>query len=292
MPALLTPKLLRSLARLRLHSPAPVYSSYKGESKSRRKGSSVEFSDYREYEPGDDFRHIDWNIYHRLDRLFVRLFTEEQSRSLNVLLDTSESMSLGNPPKVEYGKGVAAALSYVALWSGDEARIGSAGTTLAWKTPRWRGRHRAHDIFSALENLTAAGLTDLTRAMANLAKSRQQAGSITVLISDLLDPGWDAALGALASLGKRPVLIHLLDVQDWSPTINGDVEIVDSETGERLSLTVDAAVVHQFRDRASAWAERVRDRSLKLGIACYQLDTSLDLESFVLHALREGGLIH
>ncbi len=291
MAALLSPKLLKTLARLRLHSPTYVSSSHRGESRSRRRGSSVEFSDYREYEPGDDFRHIDWNIYHRLDRLFVRLYTEEQSRSLNVLVDTSESMNFGNPPKVEYAKRVGAALSYVALWSGDEARVGSAAAALTWKTPRWRGRHRAPALFSALDNLTAAGLTDLTAAMVHLARSKQPPGNVTVLISDLLDPNWESALNALAGLRGSPVLIHLLDAPDLVPAIVGEVELIDSETGERFTISVDPAVLDSFRTKAAEWAARVREQCLKLGIGCYQLDTSFDIEAFVLGTLREGGLI-
>jgi len=291
MPALLSSKLLRTLARLRLNSPTRAYGSHRGEHRSRLKGSSVEFSDYREYEPGDDFRHIDWNIYYRLDRLFVRLFTEEQSKSLSVLVDTSESMSVGNPSKVEYAKSLGAALVYVALWGGDEARIGTASRALSWRTPTWRGRRRAHELFAALDKLTAAGLTDLAAAMTSLAKARHPAGNITVLISDLLDPAWEAALGALAHVPGDAVLIHLLDVQDWLPSLSGELEIVDSETGERIDITVDDAVLSQYRAAAREWAEHVRSTSLKLGIACYQLDTSFDLEAFVLETLRQGGLI-
>ena len=291
MPRLLTPKLLRALARMRLQSPAPVYGTHKGEHKSRLRGSSVEFSDYREYEPGDDFRHIDWNIYHRLDRLFVRLFTEEQSRSLDILVDTSESMSVGNPSKVDYARRVGAALAYAALWGGDHARLGGAGAALSWKTPSWRGRHRAPAFFSALGNLSAAGLTDLTAALRQLAKARQAPGNITVLISDLFDPRWEEALSALAAVRGSPVLIHLLDVDDWRPGFSGEIEVVDSETGERLELAVDAAVLSAFHRKAAEWAQSVRERCLRLSIDCYQLDTTFDIEDFVLKTLREGGLL-
>lgn len=291
MPGLLTPKLLESLAKLRLHSPHSVHGAYKGESRSKRRGASVEFSEHREYEPGDDFRHIDWNIYHRLDRLFVKLYTEDQNRTLNVLLDTSESMSIGDPSKIEYAKGVAAALTYVALWSGDEARIADAAKRLAWKTPKRRGRHHAGAFFAALEGLRAGGLTDLSNVMHGLASDRRSEGSVTVLISDLFDPSWESAIRALAGVGGSAVLIHVLGPEDLRPRLSGEIRIVDAETGEAINLSIDPDALERFSQSVSRWIDRVRRVALRSGVSYYQADSSVPLETFLLGALRRGGLI-
>src|SRR5512136_1765889 len=107
---LLSPSFLYTLDRLTLVSRRLRTGTFKGERRSPRRGGSVEFADYREYAPGDDFRQIDWNAYARLERLFLRLFVEEEDATVHIILDASQSMDWGEPQKWNYAQRVAAAL--------------------------------------------------------------------------------------------------------------------------------------------------------------------------------------
>ena len=290
MSSLLSPELIRILSRLRLDAPPRTTGSYKGESRSSSRGASVEFQDYREYEPGDDYRHIDWSIYNRLDRLFVKMFAEERNRGLLLLLDASASMQLGSPSKADYARRLAAALGYVALWRGDEVRQAEVTTRLSWRTPWLRGRQRLRPFLGQLEETATRGLTALADALRTLPP-RQGQGRVIVLISDLLDPSWEAALTALSRSRGTPVLLHLLAPEDWAPLDRGAFELVDAETGERLAVTLDDEAVRVYMETVQRWMQEVRERCSKLGIACYQLDTSYSLEELLLADLREGGLL-
>lgn len=291
MPSLLSPELVRALSRLRLFASSAVQGYHRGESRSLSRGTSVEFSDYREYEPGDDYRYIDWNIYARLDRLFVKVFTEERNRSLLLLRDVTDSMRLGDPPKELYARQLAAALGYVALWRGDEVRHAEVSTRLEWRSAWWRGRHRIHLLMEQLDRGSTRGRTGLREALRALSGERQGQGRVAVLISDLLDPGWESALAALARWRGSSVLVHLLAPSDWEPAERGELELIDAETGERLVVSVDDEAAGTYASVARAWMQEVRERCAQLGIACYQLDTSYPLEQLLLSNFREGGLL-
>lgn len=291
MPSLLSPELVRALSRLRLRAPTAVQGYHKGESRSLSRGSSVEFSDYREYEPGDDYRYIDWNIYARLDRLFVKVFTEERNRSLLLLRDTTDSMRLGDPPKELYARRLAAALGYVALWRGDEVKHAQVSTRLEWRSSWWRGRHRIRPLMEQLEQGGTQGLTSLRDALKSLSSERQGQGRVAVLISDLLDPHWESALSTLARWRGSAVLVHLLAPSDWEPAERGELELIDAETGRRLVVSVDDEAAGMYASVARSWMQEVRERCAQLGIACYQLDTSYPLEQLLLFNFREGGLL-
>lgn len=291
MASLLHPEFIRALSRLSLRAPTAVQGHHRGESRSLNRGSSVEFRDYREYEPGDDYRYIDWNIYTRLDRLFVKVFTEERNRGLVVLLDTSESMQIGEPPKELYARRLAAALGYIALWRGDEVKQAAVTTALNWQSPWWRGRHRIRTLLEQLGKMQSGGPTHLERALRTLSLERQGRGRIAVLVSDLLDPGWETALATLARWRGSAVLVHVLAPADWDPKERGQLELVDSESAQRLVVSVDDEAAQIYAREARRWMRDVRERCAKLGIACYQVDTSFPLEQLLLSNFREGGLL-
>src|SRR5438552_14829365 len=123
MPSLLTPELLRRLEQFQLLAQRRAKSSLKGERRSKARGQSVEFADYRNYVAGDDFRYLDWNLYGRLDRLFLKLYEEERELPVTVFLDASESMTFGEPRKFDFARQVAAAAGYVALCGFDRVSV-------------------------------------------------------------------------------------------------------------------------------------------------------------------------
>src|SRR5881296_2586525 len=123
MSALLTPQLLRQLEQFQLLAARRAKSSARGERRSRARGQSVEFADYRNYVPGDDFRYLDWNLYGRLERLFLKLYEEERELPVRIFLDASESMAFGQPAKFDFALRVAAAIGYVAMCGFDRVSV-------------------------------------------------------------------------------------------------------------------------------------------------------------------------
>ncbi len=289
MPPLLSPELIRALSRLRLDAPVKTAGAHAGENRSQAPGSSVEFHDYREYEPGDDYRHIDWNIYSRLDRLFVKVFTEERNRRLVLLIDHSSSMRVGDPPKVEYARQVAAALGYVALRRGDHVRQAELSTRLSWRTPWLRGRHRLLPLFHTLARTErAAGrrwLRPFGGSPPRTFTTPSQSSSATCWTPRGRRPG--RAQPPAGHSGPRPPA----RAGRLGAVLAGALELVDAETGDRLAVTLDEAAARAFIDTAQRWLLQVRERYAKLGIACYQLDTSYPLDTLLLKAFREGGLL-
>lgn len=291
MAPLLPPELMHALDRLSLGAPKDASGAYKGEYRSQSRGTSLEFSDYREYEPGDDYRYIDWNIYSRLDRLYVKIFNEERNRGLLLLLDRSDSMRMGDPPKELYARQLAAALGYVALRRGDELRQAEVSTRLEWRAPWWRGRHRLHPFMRRLAQLKTGGATQLSSALSMLGAERSTRGRVLVLISDLFDRDWEAALGVFARWRGTKVLVHLLAPFDWHVHERGELELRDVENGDRLVVTVDDEAARTYARVAKEWMRKVRERCSRLGITCYQLDTTYPLHRLLLSTFREGGLL-
>src|SRR5262252_1113658 len=162
--SLLDPQFLHKLEQLELVSRKIFVGRMKGERKSRRRGSSVEFAEHRNYTTGDDLRHIDWNVYGRLDKLFLKLFLEEEDLHVYTVLDASLSMDFGSPTKLRYGKQVAAALAFIGLVNHDRVLVDTFASDLQPGMPSVRGRSQMWRVVQYLEALQASGTSDLTAA--------------------------------------------------------------------------------------------------------------------------------
>src|SRR6266581_1230526 len=228
MAALLTPDLLRRLEQFQLLARRRAKSSLKGERRSKARGQSVEFADYRNYVAGDDFRYLDWNLYGRLDRLFLKLYEEERELPVTVFLDASESMTFGEPRKFDFARQVAAAVGYVALCGFDrvsvaafpdmlqepmgesdlEARSQELAARGALRSVR--GRKSALQFFQDINQLTAGGATELNEALRRGALQSRRAG-LAVVLSDFLDPaGYEPGLTALLGRGFQVNAVQIL----------------------------------------------------------------------------------
>src|SRR5688572_6624339 len=222
MAALLSTELLRRLEQFQLLAARRAKSSAKGERRSRARGQSVEFADYRNYVAGDDLRYLDWNLYGRLERLFLKLYEEERELPVRIFLDASESMTFGEPRKFDFARQIAAAVGYVALCGFDRVSVipfpdRTSGTTpdsndggVVPETPitgaeaaargalrAVRGRKCALQFFQNISALTAGGRADLNAALRRGAMEARQSG-VAVVLSDFLDPaGYEAGLSAL-----------------------------------------------------------------------------------------------
>ena len=278
---------LKKLERLRLVAKRLTWASAKGEHSSARKGFSLEFSDYRKYQPGDDLRYVDWNIYRRLDRLLLKIFTAEEEMNVYLLVDTSRSMAEGTPPKLDYAKKVAAALGYIGLKNLD--RVGGASFSSHLHAPLalGRGRKQILSLFNFLTGLSCAGETSLSSAMHSFTTLFPQPG-LAVIVSDLLDPaGWRAALEELATKKYQLLVIHLLDDEEINPKARGDVALHDVESGRERKFFLDDGLVRRFQQELDGYGKEIEAVCASRRIDYLRTTTQVPFDDFVLHTLRQ-----
>ena len=280
-PTVFDEAFLRQLERLLLLMRAPVRGGLKGGRRSVKRGQSVEFADYRDYTLGDDLRQLDWNVYARLERLFVKLFVEEEDVTVTFLLDASPSMAYGKPQKLLFAKRAAAALGYIALSGEDRVVTAALSGRMARRHSGLRGSGR---IFRLLANLSAIapaeGPTDLTLAARHAAAMLSGRG-VVVLISDLLDPGADRVIRELAATGSELIVLHALSPDELDPALEGDLKLVDSETGEAIDVTVDLAALDEYKARLAAWQESLQDLATKRRASYVPIATDTPLADLV-----------
>jgi uncharacterized protein (DUF58 family) len=282
----LSPDFLAQLERLALLSRRAFRGRVKGERKSPRKGSSVEFSDYRAYGVGDDLRYVDWNIYGRLDRLYLKLFVDEEDLCLHLLLDASASMDFGEPSKLLYATRLAAALGFVGLVNLERVGVGVVRerVTEGWNPAR--GRNQVLPLIDFLSRLAPSGGTSLNEALAQYALRAREAG-LVVVISDLLDPsGYERGLKALLERRFDVHVIHVLSADEMNPAFGGDLRLLDSETGELRDLTLDGEALRGYRQRLREFLERAEQFCLRREISYYRVATDTPVEDFVLRQLK------
>ncbi|HVE91875.1 MAG TPA: DUF58 domain-containing protein [Actinomycetota bacterium] len=283
---LLDPGLLARLEALQLRSRHRLAGLFSGEHRSSRHGSSPDFSDYRTYFPGDDFRRVDYTLYARLDVLLVKLFEAEDELHLRLLVDTSGSM--GAHGKLAAAKRLAAALGFVALVNRDPVSVHTF--PLDRPAPRFLGRSASGPLFAHLESLTASGTTPFAAAASRLL-SRPGPRGVTVLLSDLLTDEWEAGLKRLPSRGGDLVVVHVLAPEELDPPMVGDLDLLDREDGTRVEVSLSPETLKQFRADAAAWADGVATRCRRAGAAYLRLDPAADLEPLLLGAWREAGVL-
>ena len=252
-PTVFDEAFLRQLERLLLLMRSPVRGGLKGGRRSVKRGQSVEFADYRDYTMGDDLRQLDWNVYARLERLFVKLFVEEEDVTVTLLVDASASMAGGQPSKLLFAKRAAAALGYVALASEDRVAVSSLAGRVARRRAAMRGSGRIFRLLADLSSIEPAdGATDLLAAARHAAAQLHGRG-VVILISDLLDPAADRVIRELAATGSELVVLHVLSPDELDPSLEGDLRLVDIETGDGIDVTVDLATIDAYRRRLAAW---------------------------------------
>lgn len=287
---LLDPEFLLQLEKARFSPRWAVTEREIGEHASSRHGASVEFADYREYQPGDDFRTIDWTLLARLDRWYVKLFRGEENLRVEMLIDASTSMHFGHPTKLAYAIRLAAALGYIALHRGHGVRAAFFGDQPYRLLPKAHGRQATANLFQFLAQGGDAGPTDINATLRQLAF--QSAGSVTLLVSDLLDPaGYAVGLDALLRSGRRVAIIHLLSPEELNPEVSGDFEWIDAETAETVEISVDRDTLALYHDTLVKWLAEIRSYCEARRILYFHVPTHTPLPEVVLRHLREGGLL-
>jgi uncharacterized protein (DUF58 family) len=288
---LLSPELLAQLERMELVSRKVFRGRMKGERRSRRKGQSVEFADFRNYVAGDDLRFIDWNMYARLDRLFLKLYLEEEDLHFYALIDASTSMDFGEPTKLQYAKQLAAALGFIGLCRADRVRMDTLGQSIRAPSPVLRGRHSLWRMTEYLQQLEPGDNVSLTQGVRNFCL-RNRGKGILVLITDLMDKqGYEPALRYLLAQNLDVYLIHVLSPAEVDPAIVGDLRLVDSEDSDVAEITVSRPLLERYRKTLSAFVEGAREFCNRRGISYLLANTSVPVQSLVTNYLRQRGLV-
>jgi len=260
-----------------------------GNRKSRSKGSSVEFSDFREYSLGDDFRRIDWNAYGRFDRLFVKLFMEEREAMFNIFVDSSRSMSFGEPKKSITALRLAGVIAYLALNNLDRVCINSLSGNILKPSSVMNGRGAFRHCIDFLENMVFEGITDLN---SGIKKKELKSGGISVILSDFFSPGGiEAAVKYLMYKKQDVVLIHILSPQELNPDLSGQVRLKDSETGETRDIAVTPALLMRYDRELKSFINGIREFSSRLGAAYMQVSSGDAVEKVVFEEFTKAGIV-
>jgi uncharacterized protein (DUF58 family) len=313
---LLGPELLRRLEQLQLLAQRRAKTSAKGERRSRARGQSVEFADYRAYVPWDDLRYLDWNLFGRFERLFLRLYEEERELPVRLFLDASASMAFGTPQKFEFACKIAAAIGYVALCGFDRVSVdiapaegaagpageGAAAAGAATEPARntlavaraglrqVRGRKAALPFFGHLGSLVPGGRANLNEVLRRAALTARHAG-VAIVLSDFLEPeGCERGLRALAARGFRTTVLHILAPEELQPATFGDLRLVDAESGATQEVTFGRFRMGAYRKAVEAFCGGLRDFCRNHGMNYVLAASDQPIEQLLLRQLRDGRL--
>jgi uncharacterized protein (DUF58 family) len=280
---------LKKLEYLHVVSKREFAGQNRADRRTPQRGRGIEFADHRPYTPGDDFRHIDWKAYKRLNRLLLLLFDEEQDLPIYLILDVSRSMA--EPAKFDQARRIAAALCYVGLAHLDRLTILTFADGLVQEFSPGRGKGRIFRVFEQLERLEAGGPTDLRDSFKEFASRPRQVG-LTVIISDFLDPGgFEVGLKILRTLGHDVFTVHVASQADRDPGALGDVRFVDAETGELRELEVTPRLATAYVRAWETHAAELERFCGRYGIGYVRADAERPFEEIVLKAFRQGRLL-
>jgi len=279
------------LERLEYVSRKIFLGKMRGERKSKRRGESVEFADYRPYVAGDDLRFLDWNILARLDRLFLKLFLEEEDLHVGVLLDVSKSMDWGDPAKELYARRVTAALAYIGLCNFDRVSIYPYANGLRAALAGVRGRRMMFQVVDFLRGLEPEGVSNLSLACKQYAIRHPQRGILLVL-SDFLDKGgYEQGLRYLLGRDLDLHAVQVLSPQELEPELAGDLRLVDVEDDDMAEVTVSRALLNRYKQNLQAYCASLKEFCSRRGISYLFTGTDVPFDQLVLSYLRRRGLL-
>jgi uncharacterized protein (DUF58 family) len=280
---------LKKLEYLHVVSKRAFAGQNRADRLARKRGRGLEFADHRAYSAGDDFRHIDWKAYQRLNRLLLRLFDEEQDLPIYLFLDTSRSMA--DAAKFEQARKVAAALCYIGLAHLDRVTILPFGAGLGDETQPGRGRGRIFRVFELLERMNAGGPTDLRESFVAFAGRGRQQG-LAVVISDFLDThGFEPGLKILRSMGHDVFVVHIASQHDRDPGGFGELRFVDAETGDVRDIDVTPTLAAAYRQHWDAHAAELERFCGRYDLGYVRADAEAPFDEIILKTFRKGRFL-
>jgi uncharacterized protein (DUF58 family) len=290
-PDLLPPDLLAKLERLELVTRKIFRGRMKGERRSKRKGQSVEFADFRNYVPGDDLRLLDWNLYARLEKLIIKLFLEEEVLHFDTLIDASMSMDFGEPTKLQYAKQLAASLAFIGLVRADRVRIETIGQAPAQRSPILRGRASVPRMLAQLDAIQPGEPGRLAPGVKNFCL-RNPGKGLVLLISDLMDKdGYESALRYFVSHEMDAYVIHVLSQEELEPDVKGDLKLIDCEDADEAEITVSAPLLARYQTTLAAFTRGAQDFCTRRGMHYLLANNKVPITEVVGHHLRRRGLV-
>lgn len=316
---LVSSELISKLDPLDLRSRKVFFGKLKGERRSKKRGQSVEFADHRPYVAGDDLRHIDWNIFGRLDRLFLKLFLEEEDLSLHLVLDASASSDCGEPNKFLFMQKAAMALGYVGLVNLNRVACTSMGGMVTSSTAGTkedetetsslreigssslhyirdlRGKRRVHDLARFLVTLSPAGQLDFRTVAERIALSRRGRGIMIIFSDFFFKEGYEQGLKLLVSRGYDVYCIQVLSPQEVDPTgpsgLMGDLRLKDIEDADVADVTISAPLLKKYKANLAAYCDQLKEFCLRRDMNLLTLRSDTPVETLVLDYLRKKGVI-
>jgi uncharacterized protein (DUF58 family) len=288
---MLAPDFLARLEQLELVSRKIFQGRMKGERRSTRKGQSVEFADYRNYVVGDDLRFLDWNLFARLEKLFLRLFMEEEDLHFYVLVDRSLSMDFGKPSKLQYATQVAAALGFIGLNNLDRVQVATFSNKYEPGLPPLRGRRSLWRLLDYLGKVEPGGAGDLTASLRTFTLTSSGKGIVVVLSDFLEKAGYEEALRYLVARRMDVYVIQVLAQEEVDPDVTGDLKLLDVEDGDVAEITVNGPLLRRYQENLAAYRSGLYDFCARRGISCLFTTTQVPFERLVLTYLRQRGLV-
>jgi len=282
---------LKRLEYLYIVSKKIVAGANWAERKTRIVGSGLEFADFRNYSAGDDLRNIDWKLFARTEKLFLKLYEEEEDLFIYFLVDTSRSMAIGNPNKFSYARKVVAALSYIGLANFDRVSIIPFTTKITGRLPPSRGKGQIFKVFEFLNGLKPDSATSLKDAFRTFVSQNKRRG-IVVVLSDFYDPsGFEEGLNLLRYHRFEPMVIHVYDDRELDPNILGDVQLVDCETGAVTDITVTVALKRAYVKAFEKMATELEEYCVKRQILYFRVPIQTPYDDLVMGVFRAGGFL-
>ena len=293
--------IIRKLNNLSLVATKKRPGIFKGERRSTKQGTSIEFADYRDYTHGDDLRRLDWNIYARLDRPFIKLLEEEEDLAVYILIDVSASMNWGkeNTNKLIYALFLASAFGTIAMAAGDRLKVqGFQNRILPNSFGPLRGTQHQFRFLTYLEDIyqnyitsELQEITELNRCL-HLFTALQQRPGLVLLISDMFSPtGYQSGLSDLAANGYELVILHTLSPDEVLPELSGDLRLLDYESEDGLDVSVDRGMRETYLQRLSIWKQEIRQNCVRRGFRYFEINTGVPWEKIVLQEMRKANLV-
>jgi uncharacterized protein (DUF58 family) len=288
---LLSPEFLRRLEALEIVSRKVLAGRMKGDRLSKRKGRGSEFADFRPYAIGDDLRFLDWNLFGRLEKLFLRLFLEEEDLHVYLLIDNSRSMDFGTPTKLRYAKQVAAALGFVGLVNLDRVTVEAIGSKELTRSPIYRGRQSLWRMLAFLDGVRPGDGGDFNRSVRSFTV-RATGQGVAVVLSDFLDKGgFEDGLRYLATRSLDVYAIQVLAQEEVEPPYTGDLKLTDVEDGDEAEVTISAPLLDRYRQTLNAFRASLSSFCSRRGMSYLFTTNQVPFERLVLGYLRARGLV-
>jgi len=254
---------VRQLEGFHLQSRRTFTGQARGEKLTKRKGISIEFADYRDYNEGDDLRHLDWNVLARLRSPVIKTYQDEEDTAVHLLVDCSQSMGFGDPTKLHAALRLASAFGYIALCGGDAAYPRALGTR---QHPVGAMRGRAHyaRLCRWMQEVSMTATQPISTLLKDFARSDVRPGML-FLFSDGLDPDLPRALRVLAGRGHEVSVVQILCQDELNPDLEGDLRLIDSETGASVEITANQEALAQYQENLSRHLGAIKKECTSVG---------------------------